>query len=398
MNTSNASMAPIPAHSHAAGVTRRMRAPWSTRAAHAARSGLVAAGVALLACAANAQVGFTELQLNGMAVTLVYPTDVKGTKKTIGAFEIEVAVDAPLASPTSTTGRRRLVVTSHGTAGSALPDHDLAATLARAGFVVAQPLHSGDNWRDASKAGPEAWRSRPTEVLQVIDALAAHPQWGARLQLDRVGVHGTSAGGVTGLSLAGAQWSTLSLLQHCNANMAADYGFCLTGTPDAAAQAKRRAMYERARGVPVAFLPGEVTAWQGGRTPPSSQAADFDPRPDARIASVSLSVPVAAIFSAESLARIRVPVGLVGAQADQWLLPAFHSSRVVRHCGNCTMLADLPGATHFDVMHPWPGAAAAEVARTQPRGAATNPAFDGRLRDEAYARVVQFHRQNLGTP
>ncbi len=107
---------------------------------------------------------------------------------------------------------------------------------------------------------------------------------------------------------------------------------------------------------------------------------------------------VAAIFSAESLARVRVPVGLLAAQADEWLLPAFHSGHVARQCRSCTVLADLPGATHFDVMHPWPGAAAAEVARTQPRGAAINPAFDSRLRDEAYARVVQFHRQNLGTP
>jgi predicted dienelactone hydrolase len=392
----------------------------------ALRAGVVAAGVALLTGAAAAQVGFTQMQLNGLPVTLVYPTDVKATKQTFGAFEIEVAVDAPPAPVATSAGRRRLIVTSHGTAGSPLPDHGLAAALARAGFVVAQPLHSGDNWRDATKAGPEAWRSRPTEVLQVIDALAAHPLWGAQLQLDRVGVHGTSAGGVTGLSLAGAQWSTFSLLQHCNAHLEADSGFCLTGAPDAAAQAKRRAMYERVRGVPVAFLPSEVTAWQGGRslatssvspappastTPPASAPGDgtpagrwpqsasaFDPRPDARIASVSLSVPVAAIFSAESLARIRVPVGLLTAQADEWLLPAFHSGHVARQCRNCTVLADLPGATHFDVMHPWPGAAAAEVARTQPRGAAANPAFDGRLRDEAYARVVQFHRQNLGTP
>ena len=382
--------------------------------------GLVAAA-ALAAGPAGAQVGFTQLQLQGLPVTLVYPTEAKAKKLSIGAFEIEVAVDAPLAA--SPTGRRHLIVTSHGTGGSPLPDHSLAAALVRAGFVVAQPLHAGDNWRDATKAGPEAWRTRPTEVLQVIDALAAHPQWGARLQLDRVGVHGTSAGGVTGLTLAGAQWSIYSLLQHCNAHLEADIGFCLTGAPDAAAQAKRRAMYERARDVPVAFLPAEITAWQGGRspgaspasptasTPPASAqddstppgrvllpAAAFDARPDARIVSVSLSVPVAAIFSAESLARVRVPVGLVAAQADQWLVPTFHSAHVARHCTTCTTLADLPGATHFDVMHPWPAAAAADVARTQLRGAIPNPAFDGWLRDEAYARVVQFHRQHLGTP
>jgi predicted dienelactone hydrolase len=343
---------------------------------------------------ATAQVGFTQLQLAGMPVTLVYPTDAKAAPLTIGAFEIEVAVGAPPAAPPA--GRWPLVVTSHGTAGSPLPDHGLAAALARGGFVVAQPLHAGDNFRDASKAGPESWITRPAEVRRLIDALAAHPQWGERIATERVAVHGTSAGGVTALSLAGAQWRTLALLEHCNAHLEADIGFCFNGTPDAAAQARRRASFERARGVPERFLPAEVTAWQGGQSPASDTAAGFDPRPDPRIASVSLSVPVAAIFSAASLARVQIPVGLIAARSDRMLVPQFHSDHVRQHCKSCTVLADLPRAAHFDVMHPWPAAVAAEVTRLQTRGVETDPAFDARLRDEAYARVVQFHRRHLG--
>ncbi len=383
----------------------RLTAPSRPKAPRAKRASMLVACAGLMAASASAcaQVGFAQQEFNGLPVTLIYPTEAKASKVTFGAFEIEVAVDAPLAPAPS--GRRNLVVTSHGTAGSALPDHGVAAALARAGFVVAQPLHTGDNWRDASKAGPDAWRTRPAEVQQVIDALAAHPRWGTQLRFDRVGVHGTSAGGVTALSLAGAQWNTLTLLQHCNTHLEADIGFCLTGTPDAAAQAKRRAMYESARDVPAANLPAGVTAWHGGRSPTPTPTPTpiptptptptFDPRPDARIASVSLAVPVAAIFSAESLARVRVPVGVIAAQADTWLAPRFHSSRVLAHCTGCTVLADLPGATHFDVMHPWPAAVGEEVARRQPRGVATNPAFDTRLRDQAYARVVEFHLQHL---
>ncbi len=383
---------------------------WPRRAMRACLAALATVTAALTATSALAQVGFTQMEFNGLPVTLVYPTRAKASKLAIGAFEIEVAVDAPLAP--SAAGRRHLIVTSHGTAGSALPDHGVAAALARAGFVVAQPMHAGDNWRDGSKAGPEAWRTRPAEVLRVIDALAADPRWGAQLHFDRVGVHGTSAGGSTGLSLAGAQWSVLTMLQHCGTNIEADLGFCFTGAPDAAEQAKRRATFERVRDVPAAYLPAEITAWHGGRSPAMpatgsartvgspagspSPAPAFDARPDARIASVSLAVPVAAIFSAESLARVQVPVGLVAAQADEWLAPHFHSGHVLRHCTSCTLLADLPGATHFDVMQPWPAAAGAEVARRQMWGATTNPAFDTRLRDEAYARVVKFHLQHLG--
>jgi predicted dienelactone hydrolase len=386
----------------------RTELPHSQTLAHALRAGLAgtAATLALAVGAATtlafacgpaaAQVGYTQIELQGLPVTLVYPTEAKAAPLRIGAFEIEVAVDAPLATAASANGqplKRPLIVTSHGTGGSPIPDHGIAAALARAGFVVAQPLHAGDNYRDMSKAGPDAFRTRPLEVVRVIDALAAHPRWGTALRFDRVGVHGTSAGGVTALSLAGAQWRLLALLQHCQAHLEEDLGFCFNGAPDAARQATRRAQYESVRGVPERFLPAALTDWQGGRTVAAGDGAD--PRPDARIAAVSLSVPVAAIFSPESLARVRIPVGLVAAQADEMLVPRFHSGHVQRHCARCTVLADLPGASHFDVMQPWPAEASEIVARQTPRGTATQPAFDARLRAEAYARVVQFHLQHV---
>lgn len=357
-----------------------------------------AAGVLALAGAAPAaaQVGYTQTTLAGLPVTLVYPTAEKARRHAFGAFEIEVAVDAPVAPAAS--GRRRLVVTSHGTAGSPLPDHGIAAALARAGFVVAQPLHAGDNFRDASKAGPEAWQTRPGEVTRLVDALAAHPQWGPLLQLDRVGVHGTSAGGATVLALAGAQWNTLALVRHCQAHLEEDIGFCFNGAGDDAARERRRASFERARGVPEVFLPADLKAWRGGRSPQTAAAdagTPFDARPDARIASVTAAVPVGAIFSAASLARVRVPVGIVAARDDDMLLPRFHSDLVLRHCRACVSLADLEGATHFDVMHPWPAEVNEAVRAQQTRGVRTNPAFDRRLREEAYARVAAFHRRHL---
>ena len=95
-----------------------------------------------------------------------------------------------------------------------------------------------------------AWRTRPQELSRVIDALAAHPIRQPLLQLDRVGVHGMSVGGVTALALAGAQWRVLSQVQHCSAHAGADLGFCLNGLTDPQAQAARTADHERARGLP----------------------------------------------------------------------------------------------------------------------------------------------------
>ena len=335
---------------------------------------------------ATAAVGLARLTVGDLPVTLVYPTEAAEAPLAIGPFSLSVALDAP-----PTPGMRRLIVMSHGTGGSAVSDHALAATLARAGFVVAQPEHAGDNFQDTSRAGPPSWMTRPVEVSRVIDALASHPAWGLRLQLDRVGVHGMSAGGMTALSLAGAQWRLLDLVRHCLAHADEDPGFCFTGLQSAQAQAERRASFERARGVADGFLPAELRVVHGGRSPADSA----DPRPDPRVAAITLAVPLAAVFSAESLARIRVPVGVVRAGRDRWLQPAFHTDHVLRNCSRCTLLADLPGAGHTDLLAPWPEAVARGVAAQQPWGGSPEVGFDGRERDAAFQKIAEFFDRQL---
>jgi predicted dienelactone hydrolase len=267
----------------------------------------------------------------------------------------------------------------------------LASRLARAGFVVAQILHDGDNHLDQRLAGPESFRLRPIEAMRVIDALAADAAWSSRLDLGRVGVHGMSAGGVTALSLAGAQWRTLNLVRHCLAHPQDDEGFCYQGARTAEKRAERQARFDRARFWPEFVLPAELKTWHGGRSPASDRD---DPRPDPRIASVTAAVPVAAIFSEESLRRMRVPVGLVSARSDALLVPRFHSGHVLAHCKSCELLADLP-AGHFDVLWPWPDEVAKAVAAQQWRGGEPTPGFDATLRDHAHDRIVNFHRQHL---
>lgn len=351
----------------------------------AALRGLLS-GLALCA-AAQAQVGLASLTVGDMPVTLVYPTAQAAQAVAFGPFELQVARDAaPLP------GLRRLVVMSHGTGGSTSADHDLAATLARAGFVVAQPLHPGDNYLDASRAGPSAWQTRPQDVTRVIDALAKHPRWQPLLLLDKVGVHGMSAGGATALSLAGAQWRVLDLVRHCQAQAEADAGFCFNGLPDATARAARKAQYERSRSLPEAYFPAELTALHGGRSP--AGVAD-ELRPDPRVAAVTVAVPVAAMFTTNSLARLRVPVGMVAADHDTMLLPAFHSSRLLRDCPACTLLAELRGAAHMDLVSPWPASVARSSAAQQYQGALPAPGFDARQRDAAFAGIAAFYQREL---
>ena len=366
------------------------------------RTALLLACAALFSGAAGAQVGLAQRQVDGLHYTLVYPTQAAARPTAFGPVTLDVAVDAAPAP-----GRRRLVVMSHGTGGNGLTDHALAAALVQAGLVVAQPLHRGDHAGDTRDAGPVAFARRPAEVSAVIDALAADADWGPRLALDRVGVHGMSAGGVTGLALAGAQWRLLNLVQHCLQHGQQDPGFCLQGALTAEQQQARLARFEAARGVPEAYLPPALTGWQGGLSVPVSASVsgaasasvgslpEADTRPDPRIAAVTLAVPVAAPFSAESLARIRVPVGVVSADRDLVLLPQFHAQHVLRHCTACRPLAELRGGGHFDVLWPWPDSIARQVAAGQLRGGAPEPGFDAAQRTTAQARIAAFLREQL---
>jgi len=281
-----------------------------------------------------------------------------------------------------------VVVLSHGTAGSPLSDHELAATLARAGFVVAQPLHRGDNYLDATLAGPESWRSRPAEITRTLNALAAHPVWGPQVSLRRVGVHGMSAGGATALVMAGASWRLLDLVQHCQAHADDDPGFCFNGLPDLEQQRARRASYELARSVPERFLPRVLTEVHGASQGPSDL-------PDSRIAAVTVAVPVAALFSDEYLRQIRLPVGVISAGRDTLLLPRYHSDRLLNFCGRCLRLADLEGAGHMDLLGPWPTDIAASVAARQARGGLPEPAFDPGQRRAAFDAIAAFFLREL---
>lgn len=350
----------------------------------------------LAASASHAQnnaVGMRQIQSNGMPITLVYPTSAAAQTVTYGAFTVQIASNAaPLpAASTAASGKRALIVLSHGTAGSALPEHALAAALARAGFVVAQPEHRGDNWQDFSKAGPESWKTRPKDVSETIDAVARDPELAPLVDTRRVGVHGMSAGGVTGLVLAGAQWRMLNLIQHCAQNLDEDIGFCLNGLgqlPEL--QTQRRRQFEMARGAPEPYMPANLKVAFGGQGVEAS-----DPRPDPRVVAVSLAVPVGVIFTPESLARMRIPVGLNIAGNDLVLLPRFHSQHVLQHCTTCTTLSDHPKAGHFDWLSPWPTNIATPVAATQMRGGMPTGTLGAAERGHSHAQIVQFFAIHL---
>jgi predicted dienelactone hydrolase len=267
-------------------------------------------------------------------VTVFYPSNAPAQPVQRGPFTLSVASEgAPLR------GNGRLVVISHGSGGTPWVQADLARSLVEAGFVVALPEHRGDNAANARQAGPESWTRRPAEVSRAIDAVGRDARFAPLLKLDRVGVYGMSAGGHTALSLAGGRWSPAGVKRHCEAHIDDDFQFCaglitrLTG------------------GLLDGFKKWATLAVIRRRFDDDTPRAHTDPR----IAAVVAGVPAAADFDMGSLASPRVPLGIVSAQQDRWLVPRFHSGQVLQACApRCEHIADLPTGGHGALLSPLP--------------------------------------------
>lgn len=304
-------------------------------------------------------------------VTVFYPTDAAPARFTRGPFSFELASNAaPLR------GNGHLVVMSHGSGGSPWPQADLAIALVDAGFTVAMPEHAGDNYRDMSDVGPATWRHRPKEVSQAIDAMAADLRFAPLLDFRHVGVYGMSAGGLTALTLAGAQWSPALLNAHCQAHLAEDFPACVglaTALTGSMLDGVRLAVSRRV----IQFKLGPQTTLE----------AWTDPRITAAVA----AVPIAAPVEMSSLATPRIPLGLVRAGRDDWLAPQWHIDAVRAACAACVLVADMPAAGHGSILSPQPTGLPPRAARLLD----DPPGFDRASLPPVYDAIARFFVQNL---
>lgn len=178
---------------------------------------LVAAVVAyamLTALGSERPVGFQIVQTSGatsrpVAMGVWYPTDASARPTTLlPPLVLNVARDGAVAGK-----GLPLVVISHGNMGGPGSHADLAMALASAGYVVAAPMHTGDNYADQAAAGSASlYSTRNKEVSATIDhMLKAFPQ----IDPLRVGAFGFSAGGFTVLTSIGAQPDMRLIARHC---------------------------------------------------------------------------------------------------------------------------------------------------------------------------------------
>lgn len=346
-------------------------APRSTRRRQLLNA-LLAGLCGLVWAPVSAAVAWTEIAATAQdgPVTLYYPSADPEQPVKRGMLTLSLAPQgAPLA------GNGRLVVISHGSGGAPWVFANLARSLVEAGFVVALPEHRADNYKDHSSPGPDSWTLRPAEVSRAIDSVGRDPRFAAQLNLEKVGVYGMSAGGHTALTLAGGRWSPASFKAHCETHLAEDFQSCV----------------------------GLATSLTGGMFDGLKQwlarvvirnyfdDATVRTHDDPRVAAIVAAVPYAAVFDMDSLANPRVPLGMVTAQQDRWLIPRFHSDRVLQACKPCEHLADLPTAGHGALLSPLP------PGFTGLLGELLNdpPGFDRSVTAQVDRKVADFFRRHL---
>ena len=257
-------------------------------------------------------------------VALWYPTTTVSREQSLGPFTMTVALDAPFAATaliaSTELTARPLIIVSHGTGGNSMTHHELASALARFGYLVAALTHPGDNFRDRSMVGtPKYFSERPRQVSRVIDALLTDATWKPRIDATRIGFIGHSAGGFTGLALAGATPSINAMVHHCAENYDTDLWFCrVSGSKVKASGSAKQ----------VDYMPQA----------PNSR--------DSRIRAAALVAPVGAFFTETELKKISIPVRVLVAGQDAVLIPRFHAAFVGRSIPNAEVVTSDAGG-HF---------------------------------------------------
>lgn len=319
---------------------------------------VVGLGLALAASALRSErpVGFQMVRAETaggepFALAIWYPTRATPRPTTLlGMVMMSVAPDAAIDG-----AKLPMVVISHGNAGGPGSHADLAMALAGAGFVVAAPMHNGDNYTDqGALSSADFVHRRSRQLRQAVDYMLG--AWSGAGQLDqhRVGAYGFSAGGMTVLTNIGVQTDMGQLARHCAVSS------------------------ESACGLLKQVNSPLLTPGQGTAAPLMG---------DARIKAAVVAAPgLGFAMGAESLAAVRIPVQLWHADGDD-SVPYESNMKVVREgLGRRAQLHRVADAGHFAFLVPCPLAG-------PPLLCSDKKGFDRRLfHADMNAKVIAFFK------
>jgi predicted dienelactone hydrolase len=313
-----------------------------------------AAFIATAAGHAHAAVGFQHFSIDDpqgppIEVGVWYPTDAAPKLEAIEADQQMVARDAAVEG-----ARLPLVVISHGHGGSYAGHLDTATALANAGFVVAALSHNGDSWRDPGN--PTAIWERPRQLKLLTDYMLGGWRDHGRIDADRVGAFGFSAGGMTVLTEAGGEPDLLTFADHCKAH--------------------------------PAFEDCQIV-----KQHPLSLDSDVVWTHDPRIKAVVAAAPALGFaFGSKGLAAVRQPVQLWRAEDDQVLPHPYYAEAVRSALPKPPETHVVADAGHYDFLKPCP----TELATRVPAICTSKPGFDRAAFHERFDRdIVAFFKRTL---
>jgi predicted dienelactone hydrolase len=245
-----------------------------------------------------------------------------------------------------------LIVISHGTGAGPTAHIDTAQALANAGFVVAAPMHTGDNFQDDASVGKPQWFvDRSRHVSKVVDYMLG--QWGGRSRIDpnRIGMFGMSAGATTALIVAGGELDLARVTDQCKTQ------------PEFVCQIM-------------------------APTDPNAPAVKFVR--DKRIAAEVLAAPgLGFAFAPQTLENVKVPVQLWVGSADQTVPYATNAALVRSKLGPDVEFHTVENAVHLSFLAPCGPEINAVICKD-------NPGFDRSAFHEKFNQsIVGFFKAKL---
>ena len=338
------------------------------------RALLISITAILLCCSAGASAaGFQHVTVPDpdgapLDVGIWYPSTATPSPVAMRAVTQTVAVDAPINAPVD--GKvLPLIVISHGTGGSYLGHYDTAIALADAGFVVAAVTHTGDNYADQSRS--LFILERPRHISRMLDYMLSAWSGHDRINPEKIGMFGFSAGGFTTLVSIGGR-----------PDMAKIAPFCQTHTTDFACQ-----LIARHRNTIDTHVATDTAA--------TSKEGTKDPRIKAAV----VAAPALGFtFSPDGLRDVTMPIQLWRAE-DDVILPHPSYAEAVRLAlpqpqPQPPEYHVVPAAGHFDFLAPCNEALAARV----PDICSSAPGFDRRAFHATFNQlIVGFFRRTLAT-
>lgn len=261
-------------------------------------------------------VGFQQVAIpdpghQPIAAAIWYPTTAKPGFALLGLMGERVATDGAVAG-----NHLPLVVISHGTGASSFSHADTALALAEKGFVVIAPMHTGDNFQDDSDVGKPDWLlNRSRHVERAID-MALH-RWKDRSRIDpnRVGIFGFSAGATTALINIGGTPDLQRITPQCAEH------------PEFVCKLMSPAAYRNLKPQP----------WQR----------------DARIRAAVIAAPgLGFTFAPAGLSAVHVPVQLWQGADDQTVPFATNAGLIRRYLPEQPETHLVPGAVHYSFLAP----------------------------------------------